>query len=107
MATNEAQLEQNHKITIIPSGIKRHQIDLNCEDSACEEVINLRYKSGSWRTVGDKTAYLSFPTGSHEKLYYHQAPNINAGDDFYIITLSTAGHIVMVYKFTHSVYQSA
>ena len=75
MATNEGILPQNQpKLTIIPSGIKRHQHDLNCEDSGCEEIINLRYKNGSWRTVGEKTVLWEYDHACRD-LYYHAEIN--------------------------------
>jgi hypothetical protein len=81
--TNEGLLPQNQKLTIIPTGIKRHQHDLNCEDAGCEEVVNLRFKNGSWRTVGEKTAVWSWDHGC-ALLYYHAYINEKNGTDYYV-----------------------
>ena len=80
--TNEGLLPQNQNITIVPSGIKRHQHDLNCEDTGCEEVINMRYKNGAWKTVGEKVLqWEAYHFCSH--IYYHEEIN-ETGTELYI-----------------------
>ena len=75
--TNDAVKQPGQTIQIIPTGIKRHQEDFNCEDNGCEEVINLRYKNGTWKVVGEKDTYLTFPDGNTPtNLYYHDATEL-------------------------------
>lgn len=92
--TNEGILPQNQHLTIIPSGIKRHQHDLNCEDSGCEEVINMRYKNGVWKTVGEKATEWGY---DHEcrQIYYHAEINAT-GTNIFIGYDSTDHKIYLV-----------
>lgn len=80
--TNEAILPQNKAVTIVPSGIKRHQHDINCEDAACEEIINMRYKNGAWKTVGEKEQFWQY---DHQcsQIYYHPERNAS-GTNIYV-----------------------
>lgn len=87
--TNEGLLPQNKQLTIIPSGIKRHQHDINCKDDGCEEVINMRYKNGTWKTVGGKVPLWEY---NHQcnTLYYHA--EINTADTALYIGYRIADH---------------
>jgi len=80
--TNEAVLQQNKTITVIPSGIKRHQHDMNCEDAGCEEIINMRYHNGAWQTVGAKQQEWQY---NHQcsDIYYHPERNAS-GTSIYV-----------------------
>ena len=55
---------------------------MNCQDDGCEEIINLRYKNGSWRTVGQKTTLWEYDHACRD-LFYHDEIN-STGTSIYI-----------------------
>ena len=101
MATNEAVLDTNKALTIIPAGIKRHQDDLNCEDNGCEEIINLRYKHGAWRVVGEKAALWQH-NHAFQWIYYHAEVNEKNSTDYYL-GYSALGHQVYLFNTSFTV----
>ena len=56
-------------------GIQRNTSDNNCEDGALLEAINVRFKDGSWRGVGDKvvTGWHMDNLVQYDGLTYHPA----------------------------------
>lgn len=53
-------------------GIQRNASKLAVEDGRAEDLINLRFKDGSWRTSGDGMQVFEMTTGNmYEQLYIH------------------------------------
>lgn len=61
---------------------------LNSKDGECEEIINLRYKDGSWHDIGSKSTHWTYLHGC-DLIHYHPLDETESstGDDttfFYI-----------------------
>lgn len=58
--------------TIELKGIVRNRSILMSEDGTCEDVVNLRYKDGSWRSCGEgKPIFGMLPNYKFSQLYIH------------------------------------
>ena len=53
-------------------GIVHNSTKINTQDGQCEDIINLRFKDGSWRTSGDGKQVYSMKDGSvYAQLFVH------------------------------------
>lgn len=63
---------------IDPKGIIRNQTKIGVEDGTMHDLINLRFKDGSWRTSGDGkrvTSFINIAGGKeYKQLYVHVGP---------------------------------
>jgi len=71
------------KVARIPiKGIMRNASIAQIEDGGCDEIINLRFKEGSWRPISGKTQVATLPYYSNAKYYKH---NVDYTYDVYLI----------------------
>lgn len=64
-------------------GIERNANDINAIDGACDEIINLRFKDGSWRPLGSKVEVNNFtPIEGYESFTNIYRHNILPEDHF-------------------------
>lgn len=78
-------------------GIVHNSTKINTQDGQCEDIINLRFKDGSWRTSGDGKQVYSMKDGSvyaqlfvHTNIYRHL---LGVKDDklYWFANISTDG----------------
>lgn len=77
-------------------GIVRNQTKIGVQDGQCEDLINLRFKDGSWRTAG-KGKLVHVMTGTtYEQLYihanvYHHVLGVRNGALYWFANLDSDG----------------
>lgn len=52
-------------------GINHHLDKINVQDGMCEDLVNLRYKDGSWRTSGDGMEIVGFDASGYSQMFIH------------------------------------
>lgn len=78
-------------------GIVHNSTKINTQDGQCEDIINLRFKDGSWRTSGDGKQVYSMKDGSvyaqlfvHTNIYRHLL-GVKDGKLYWFANISTDG----------------
>lgn len=78
-------------------GIVHNSTKINTQDGQCEDIINLRFKDGSWRTSGDGKPVHSMKDGSvyaqlfvHTNIYRHLL-GVKDGKLYWFANISTDG----------------
>jgi len=51
-------MKQEKTVTTNIKGIERNANDINIGDGSCDEIINMRFRDGAWRPVGNKNIHL-------------------------------------------------
>lgn len=61
---------ENNSQAIEIKGIVRNQTKIGVQDGQCDDIVNLRFKDGSWRVADDGKSVYNM-TGSYSQLYVH------------------------------------
>ena len=76
-------------------GIERNANDINVIDGTSDEIINLRFKDGAWRPVGEKTiTSLHLPNLSNTSTIYHHP--VNSENIIYSVQIAVNLNIIFV-----------
>ena len=63
---------ENNSQAIEIKGIVRNQTKIGVQDGQCDDIVNLRFKDGSWRVADDGKQVYQMPSGTtYSQLYVH------------------------------------
>lgn len=81
---------------ILLQGIVRNQTKISVQDGQCEDLINLRFKDGSWRTAGKGKLVHTLTGATYSQLYvhtngYHHVLGCRAGTLYWFANIDNDG----------------
>lgn len=62
---------ENNSQAIEIKGIVRNQTKIGVQDGQCDDIVNLRFKNGSWRVADDGKLIENFHVNGYTQLYVH------------------------------------
>ena len=105
---------ENNSQAIELKGIVRNQTKIGVQDGQCDDIVNLRFKDGSWRVADDGKVMLDADNGTpfnvsdYSQLYvhtnvYHHLLGVKQGKLYWFANIDADGESFTFVKNTNSV----